>query len=100
MGRLLYLVSHLVLLCSVGLLALFVNTIGFESDLGIGIWASGLILIVLLWWFGVVRARLKNMGFAPWLCWMYAFIGPFVPIPFVRLLPWAAGFFVPSDTFA
>ncbi|MBM43451.1 MAG: hypothetical protein CMJ36_00340 [Phycisphaerae bacterium] len=94
-----YLVSHVVRIGSFVLLGVLVNLLDFKSDLGMGVWISGIILIVLVWWFGVVRARLQNMGFAPWMCWMYACIGPFIPIPYIRLLPWATGFFVPTGMF-
>lgn len=106
MSRMLYWVCHIILLGIVigaiiaGNLLQAASEAGSDNEVLWIAFAGGCFLVVLLWWFGVVRTRLQDMGLPPWLCWMYAFIGPFLPIPFVRLLPWVAGFFVPSDTFA
>ena len=109
MNRTLYWISHIILAIIVvaGLVvANLVNEITEEDPTlkdeytSFWIWFFGISgLLALIWWFGVVRGRMQNMGFDSWICWLWSVLALFVPIPGVRLIPWVAGFFVPPDTF-
>jgi hypothetical protein len=59
----------------------------------------GLSLLFLVLWLYVLPARLANMGFPWWLCYLYAIVLSWIPIPGLRLVPWGCGFFVPPDVF-
>ena len=81
---------------NVVLVALALAILGIAEETGIVV---GLSLLVVVLWLYVLPARLANMGFPWWLCYLYAIVLSWIPIPGLRLLPWACAFFVPPDAF-
>ena len=82
MNRTIYWISHIILAIIVVaalVLANLVHEIQEEDpalkDEYTSFWVGFFVccgVLALIWWFGVVRGRMQNMGFPPWACWLWS----------------------------